>query len=280
MADAPDIKLCYFGGSGGFISLHLLLLSGKFICDFDINLNLDEIISHQWSIDDAALWKSHETWPQNEKTKTLQTALRKIYFFCNPTALDVGKIQGVTVLVYTDLESQLQLSRYKRASYFFHEQTSLHKNYVSWYRHKLQLWIKHYNNIKDDSWPRCTGPGGFKQLPSWIQQELLGEPHTLSLLGIPRWQSWDQGRIDQKMLDLRSNPHKILPDSTVVTEPVGDFYHCADRSIKLQNIINDPGTLAALTGTPWNYKQKKLRQQWIDLHPPALLQTIGINHCN
>lgn len=279
MVDETDIKLCYFGGSGGFISLHLLLLSGKFICDFDINLNLDEIISHQWSIDDAALWKSHETWPQNEKTKTLQTALRKIYFFCNPTDRELEKFQGITILVYTDIESQLQLARYKRAMWCFHEHTSLYKNYVSFYRHKLQPWTAHYNNIKDASWPRCTGPGAFKQLPCWIQQELLGEPHTRASLDITRWQPWepwDQEKMDNRMHEIRSGHHKILPDNTKVTEEVGNFFHNADLSIKLQHIINDPGTLTALTGTAWNSKQKKIRQQWINLHSPALLHTIGI----
>lgn len=285
MTDKPDIKLCYFGGSGGFIFLHLLLLSAEYACEFHTNLSIQHIIEDQWDIHDPRLWKSKEHWPDNDRTLVLKTNSKKIYFFCNPDLEDMCKFEGTTIFLYTDMRSQVFLARYKHA-YFFH--SSLHKNYVSYYRAQLKNWISHYENNKDSSWPRCFGPRGFQRLSNRIREELLIKPYTADCLDISRFDAVAAealdltGMLGEQKMNLRMNHllssdnFKILPDGTKVLPEVFDFFPFADHKIKLQDMINDLHILANLTGMPVNYRQEALRSHWISLHSPELLQEIGI----
>ena len=74
-----DLSLFYFGGSGGFLLLHLLLMSGKFYAaGIDIN-NLEQ----QWNISDPSKWKDQEVWPKNLLTSRAVSDKTKLYFNCN-----------------------------------------------------------------------------------------------------------------------------------------------------------------------------------------------------
>ena len=103
------INLFYFGASGGFFSLHLLLLTNQYNCIFcGDNQNFDDIFENQWNISETCNWKDTETWPDNDRT--LQSNFNnKIFFHCN----DVGnfiKFPGRKVVVYTDLSTQWQMA--------------------------------------------------------------------------------------------------------------------------------------------------------------------------
>lgn len=102
----------YFGGSGGFFLLHLLILSNKFFCA-PLN-NFQQVFDKQWNITDPAAWKLLETWPDNHATSAAATDLHKLFFHCNggtPWKTHTGN----KILLYTDIDTQLSLARYKHA---------------------------------------------------------------------------------------------------------------------------------------------------------------------
>jgi hypothetical protein len=107
-----DVSVLYFGGSGGFFLLHLLMLSKKFFCspleDFE------SVFHKQWTIQDPARWKSSETWPNNAATAGAQTNLRKLFLHCNGGP-GWDQHSGSKVLLYTDIETQLAMAEYKKA---------------------------------------------------------------------------------------------------------------------------------------------------------------------
>ena len=93
-----DLSLFYFGGSGGFLLLHLLLMSGKFYAaGVDIN-NLEQ----QWDILDPAKWKDNEVWPDNAATTSSVTDKTKLYFNCNDYTNWLNNTQ-TRVMLYVDL---------------------------------------------------------------------------------------------------------------------------------------------------------------------------------
>lgn len=271
-----DIKLCYFGGSGGFILLHLLLLSRQFFCRFDDDsLELADIIYRQWQIPDPRRWKANEHWPKNLATSQYQTNLRKIYFFCNPNIHEVSEFEGQILFLYLDADSQLKMAKFKQAHYFLHEPTSLHENYVSYYRAKLKNWYNHYNNIKDPSWSRCTGPAGFRALPLHIKNELLENPYTTVALEIKKYTHYDHVAQEEKFARLNQE-YVFLPDGTKVMHNVGNFFRHADMSIKLTDALNDLNVLSEIIGVAYNNDQVCLRNRWASLHPLSLLDDVGI----
>lgn len=109
-ATQKDMSLFYYGGSGGFLLLHLLLMSGKFYAG---GINIDKL-EQQWNITDPRDWKSQETWPKNLETEKSVTSKTKLYFNCNNPDQWINKDQ-TRVLIYVDLDMQLKLSQYKNA---------------------------------------------------------------------------------------------------------------------------------------------------------------------
>jgi hypothetical protein len=274
----PDIKLCYFGGSGGFILLHLLLLSKSFSCVFKdhIDLNLNDIIKKQWAVRDHVSWKQTEIWPANELTEKIPG--RKIYFFCNPDVEVVRQLDSITVFLYTDVLSHLKLAYYKRAYLF--SKPKIH-SYVQYYRKHLSLFRNHYNNIKDPRWPSCSGPKKLKCLDSQIQSEVLSDPYTATLLSFPRYTEYLKNL--EKPLSVSEIQSSILnakrlPDGTKVLNEVFDFFPHADITLKLQDVINDLSLLSKITNKTTNLQQIKLKNHWISLHPFDLLDDIGIDY--
>lgn len=267
-----DIKLCYFGGSGGFIILHLLLLSKKFFCKFQTDKPLSQIINDQWNITNPSQWKSTEHRPDRWRTQEHNTDLRKIYVFCNPTIQEVSEFAGQTVLLYTDAESQLELSFYKKANIYMEKKHS----WAEYYRYFLKQWQAHYDNIKDPSWPKCQSPRKFCTLSRHIQSELLINQHTGQLLDIPKYA--DFLRDGRKIKELKSivDNIKVLPNGKKVLNEVYDFFPFADISLNLQDTINDLDLLSEITGSPTNQDQENLRRRWVSLHTTQLLEKIGI----
>jgi len=260
-----DVKLCYFGGSGGFILLHLLLLSNQFYCRFATdNKSTTEIIKHQWNVSDPNKWKSTEIWPDNRGTQLAVTNKRKLFFFCSPTIEKISQFDGVTVFLYADAQTQISMAFYKKAYVYCW-------NWFSFYRMRLQQWQQHYNNIKDVDWPSCTGPNGFRNLPDRIKQEVLTDPYTKQCLNIPNYHLYHSD------INHHLYHNKKLPNGDVVLTEVFNFFKHADVPIKLSNVISDLNVLSELTGVAVNQQQIDLRNHWISLHPAQLLHDAGIN---
>lgn len=270
-----DIKLCYFGGSGGYIVLHLLLLSNQFHCVFvDRHKKLHDIIDQQWRIVDATSWKHTEHPPDNFATRASKSPKSKIYFFCNPTIENISNFDGSTVFLYTDAESQFELSLYKNAYIFFNLKNY---NYVTYYREHLQLFKSHYSNVKDPAWPSCYGPKKFSRLPQWIQQEVMCDPTVLDYLNFSTYKNFVKNPRVSARYKTFSNNLKTLPNGERVMQPVFEFFNYADKTIKLQDVINNLSLLSDITHVPVDQAQIDLRNKWISLHSLNLLKSIGIN---
>jgi hypothetical protein len=260
-----DIKLSYSGGSGGFLLLYLLLLSGKFYTSFD-KITLNGVIDSQWNITNHNKWKESETWPNNEITQLTTTSLRKLYFSCNPDDdKNLTIFPGKNLIVYTDIDSQIELAYFKKANpHWFLGDTSnasftLRKIQV--FREKLLEWNIHYNNIKDPTWPKCLSFRHINRLPIAIQQELLESEYTQQFL-------------NQGFRPFLYNYYK----NELVYSPILPFLNSADIVVKLQDVVNSNGKiLEDLMEIPtMNNEQHKLIERWKKLHPQELLEKIGI----
>jgi len=272
MITSNDIKLCYFGGSGGHFLLHLLLLSDNFFCRFKKDLTINQILDYQWNITDPTKWKSTEIWPANKLTKELETEKRKLYLFCNPSLPETSEYTGNTVLLYLDKASHIEMMRYKQANYFYVTQT-----FMEYYRTELSIWRQHYDNLKDPSWPNCTGPNGFKNLPQCIKDELLQNPYTFKYLNFDKWPPRDPNKVSDEIDCLLSRKGPVMNDGTEVLPEVYDFSKFCDICINLRDVVNNPNQLSYITGNNINKKQLRLLNHWVSLHPSSLLKKIGIN---
>jgi hypothetical protein len=258
-----DLKLCYSGGSGGFLLLHLLLLSGKFYTAFDVNESINSIIDKQWNVSDHLKWKKSETWPNNLATLSATTSLDRLYFICNPDEDSASFVPAKNLMLYTDIDSQIELSYYKKAYWFFNDRSSSLK--IAVFKKLIQEWNAHYCNLKDPSWPSHVSARHINRLPKKIQQELLDSEQTLRLL--------------KKFADCRlcsvANYKKDLVNLSILP-----FLQNADVVVKLQDLVNSNGTvLENLLGIPpINRQQRDLIDHWKKLHPPDLLEKIAINN--
>ena len=184
-----DLKLYYSGGSGGFLLLHLLLLSGRYYTAFDVDDSINSIVDKQWNISDHSRWKTFEIWPNNLATWSADTSLDRLYFVCNPDHADIPSIPGKNLILYTDIDSQIELSYYKKSHWFLNDRSSSLK--IAQFKRLIQEWLAHYNNIRDPSWPGRVSPRHINRLPKLIQQELLQSKYTHQILekfAIGRWQ--------------------------------------------------------------------------------------------
>lgn len=284
--DTEDIKLCYFGGSGGFLLLHLLLLSDQFACKFVVNkqtenLSIDKIIERQWNITNPRHWKSLEVWPDNRATLNSDIQ-RKIYLFCFsaerlPKFWGVDQFSGKQLFLYTDAASHRALAAYKRA-YPFIDGLARYPSFVSYYRYHLQLWRKHYADIRDASWPDiCTGPNGFRNLPEHCRRELLSNPFTVQSLTFPKVDKINKEHQDRLLNSWHVEDQGILPDGTIVAAHVAEAFNESDMQIRLSDLLQNLNILESITGVPINQRQISLSDKWISLHPPEILQKLNIS---
>jgi hypothetical protein len=269
-----DLNLFYSGGSGGFLLLHLLLLSDQYFSSFPTELSLDEIIKHQWQIKDPAQWKEKEISPSETETKKAVCDLQKIYFYCNPNYANIKYFPGgVNLCLYTDYASQRKLAYYKKANWFY---DSAYISSFTAYKFLIRSWQDHYRNVKDSSWPDCKTFRKIKNLPEYIQKELLDNPHTHNYLNykfknLPKYKF-------ENLSDLTFEHYTELYQGDAVYKPIYPFILNADVRIKLQDLVNSNAEiLLDLLDIPKiNSKQKDLLDHWRSLHCPQLLRDIGI----
>ena len=255
-------KLEYSGGSGGFLLLHLLLLSGKFYSAFDKDLPLDKIVQEHWNIVSHDQWKKTEIWPNNQTTESSVTNLDKLFFYCNPYDHKnyTTEFSGKKIVIYTDLHSQRLLAYYKKANWYCNGFRVFDVRYPV-FKDFLKRWRVHYNNIKDPDWPKCVSIRHLSRLPKNIQQEIIANPYTEYFLNFTYQEPQDY---------FNGEP---------VYKPMKPFLESADIVIKLQDLVNSNATiLKKLFDLPdINPKQVDLLNKWKQFHNKELLIDLGIH---
>lgn len=249
----------YRGGSGGFLFLHFLLLSEQHYSNIFDNITFNDVVSQQWNISEHNLWKTTEFWPNNFKSINDDSALNKIVYFCNPTAED-----------------------------FFQKKQLLDNVVIN------------YNNVKDSAWPLIQSLDDFVNLPTWIHDELYstldcknillylsGQTNVKSVWLYTDFDSQNELAYYKKAYFYYQQPlkEKIQHSSDLVEMWNGVrvdknavyFLNNSDIQIKMQDLVNTPDSLidCGLIDRV-NQKQYNLLEHWKSLHPPELLQKIGV----
>lgn len=245
-----DVNLHYSGGSGGFLVLHLLLLSKKFFCKFEglrfindqnFDYHLKTILEIQWNIKEPSTWKHSEFWPNNPLTEFVTTNRSKLFFHCNTF---VKSPEEKSILVYTDIKSQNLLCQLKQA-----------RNYRLLDVEENFNWISIYYDIKADTWSNdVTLSTKFESLPEYQQVEILN-----------------------KMSKLNTHTKNPIINGVEVLEEVAEFYKHADYAFKLQDVVNSRGKIVTDTlNLVYLESQEELVNRWMALHPKDFLDKIGI----
>jgi hypothetical protein len=250
-----NIKLGYLAGCGGFLALHLLLQSGRHKCWFDQDVN--KIIDQQWNIVDHTKWKSTECWPSNEHTRALEG--NTILFYCNPQPADWLGIEH-KIFLYSDLTTQLTMAKYKNAWIYL---PSVDRSDLTLDHVFRQL----YRNLRDYSWPECDSIKQSRTLPEHILRELDTHSDYQALLTANSWEQW-----------WVSSVQNTVVNNCIVTPECAMFVDTADQALTLQEMVNSQGqALLGPLGLVSTDTHKTLIKRWIQLHPPNLLESIGIN---
>jgi hypothetical protein len=223
------------------------------------NVDFSDVVAQQWNVSDHENWKTTEFWPNNFKSINDDSALDRIAYFCNPNTQE-----------------------------FFQKQQSIDVVAVG------------YNNVKDSAWPALTSAADLVDLPMWIYDEIyntLGCKNTLAYLldQVAVKSVWLYTDINsqnelayyKKAYFYHNRPSKEkIQDLTTYTEMWNGisvdkiavyFLNNSDIQIKLQDLVNAPESLidCGLINNV-NQKQYDLLKHWKSLHPPELLQKIGI----
>lgn len=252
-------NLLYSGGSGGFLLLHLLLLSKKFHAEFEKELTLNQIIQEHWNIISPDQWKKSEIWPNNQLTASSQVNADKIYFYCNPYNYST-EFAGKKIVIYTDLHSQRLLAHYKKANWYCGGSRVFDVRYAV-FKTFLKRWQDHYNNIKDPNWPKCISVRHLSRLPKNIQAEVISNPYTEYFLNFTYQESEESF------------------NNELVYKPMIPFLKSADIVIKLQDLVNSNATILEKLFDIGNInvKQIELLNKWKQFHSKELLADLGIS---
>lgn len=261
MTTNNNISIGYYGASGGFLLLHLLLLSGQYCIKFKDDVVFADVLQKQWDIKNHNTWKSHEFWPDNDRTELDCTTKNKIYFYCNPTADQFAIQSARTIFLYTDITSQLLLAQYKNA-FWYHGGMS---DFVYNLRF-IRLWKNHYSNIKDPSWPNCTSHRHINQLPDWIQTEVLQNEYTQQFMGCNNWRDYFVRHNTKMYRGVR------------VFDAAADLLDQSNDGILLQDLINSRAQILVDKSLIPEVTTHHLHliDRWISLHSTELLEKIGI----
>lgn len=271
-----NLSLHYGGGSGGFIGLHILLETDRYFCvldgltfltDSNFSANFDYLKLQQWNITEIGRWKNTEKWPDNIKTENSTSTRSKIFFHCNYFESNAN---NKTILIYTDIDSQLLLSKHKNANWYGAGATIINR---------LPLWQEVYHDIKENDWDNDIDLlTDFGSLPKYQQEEIsiiLSENSQKRLLtSVTEFPNPTESPNPTQI----TNSYKTLDNGTKVTPLVAEFYKKADYCVSLQDLINTSGkALLDLLDLPHTNKHNILVNHWKKLHPVELLKAIGID---
>jgi hypothetical protein len=235
-----DLTLVYSGGSGGFIALHGIVLSGIHHADkYGINSDANDIIN-QWGLiakNGINSWRDFEIWPNNTRTKENNHS-HKLYYNCNIGANDFININSTKVVIYTDITMQYKLMKLKNANIVLDE----NMGYPS-------KWDAFYDNIRKYGWEDCAMPYDMKYLPMYIRDE-IHDNYTKSI----------------EFFGSESKTHKDILISNV-------SFYCkyADYKISLHDIVKTKfRVMTDMLGIPYKKEHEQLMDIWLGLHPQDL----------
>lgn len=249
-----DLHLNYFGGSGGFLALHLLLLSDCFVND--LNNQFNDIIHNQWQIADHNKWRDNETWPNNYQTAQLNGS-PKLFFYCNLDANVWNNLSGTRLLLYTDLPTHLLLSRYKNC-WLYHPDNLDRTRDLDFH---FELF---YNNVRDSSWPDCHSIKDSQTLPANLQKELLTHSDYQNFIKANSWHEW---------FVVQHKHSKINND--IVYKDVATVAKHSHIVVKLQDMVNTNGqALLEPLGLTVTQRHCDLIAHWKSLHSDEILSMI------
>ena len=244
------INLFYFGASGGFLCLHLLLLTNQYNCIFKgPTQNFDDVFSKQWDISEIGEWKNSETWPDNYRTLRSNFD-NKIFFHCCDVK-NFGKFQGRKVVVYTDSSTQWQMAKSKNAYWFNTANTDFDLEFSNV-----------YNVVKGDSWPACNQMANFANLPAHIKQELI-----LKFNFAEKWDFQSSRRNSPAESDIKTS---IFNGNIVASDLVELLANTdVDIVVKYQDLIRTNGDiLFDQLGIRGDQRCKDFVEMYVALHTP------------
>lgn len=96
----------YSGGSGGYMFFWTLQIA--------LGYNVQHAIKKNWDI------KTYATWKRSEQIKFNGPAVNNVYLYCNSNKLQASSSGDITtMLLYTDITTQLKLAELKAAHWFY-----------------------------------------------------------------------------------------------------------------------------------------------------------------
>lgn len=264
------IHILYAGGSGGNICAHLVLQSNQHFCVFSklptpqtarqFRQQFEQVKQDQWAIDRPEHWKRREYWPDNTATSTvLVPGLAKLLLTCTPGDVDVINPDHITVLLYTDIDTQYDIAKFKRVHLF----TNVIDIDAHCYELCNQVWSKNYSNVKDSGWP-MVDLNDLPTLPMNIQTELF-DLHQ----GFDIWADWLVHRDSCKTYKTLyvSSEAQARIDQDWVPQSVADIAGQVDHVIKLQNVVATKGKiLLDSVDLPYFSQHQDLFDRWFNLH--------------
>ena len=273
------IHIIYAGGSGGHICAHLILSSKQHFCVFDkfsitqtaqeFEQQFEFVKQDQWAIERPADWKRREHWPVNHKTNSVSVPdLSKLLLTCNPGKIDlVINPEHINVLIYTDIDTQYEIAKFKRC-WIFESVLDLDQHC---YNLCNQVWSTSYNNVKDSGWPMVE----LNDLPTLsmnIQTELF-DLHQ----GFDIWADWLVHRDNcetYKTLYVSSEAQARIGQDWV-TQSIADIAGQVDHVIKLQDVVATKGKiLLNSVDLPYFSQHQDLFDRWFNLHSYELQLTL------
>lgn len=226
---------------------------------------MQNVIEQQWHITDPNLWKTKEHWPDNDSTRTHEIAGHNaIYLSC--TSIWQNDDQAHRLLVYTDIDLQLKLCRYKRANVFFHDLSIENRKII-----ELE-WGKIYSSVKDTAWPN-VGVSEIGTLPAAIIHELT-DSHDIEIQEIMDCYYNNKRYISKQEIARQRSKFSYL-DNTQVRPNVKALAAECHQHILLQDIVRTKGRI--LTDTlelPYYESHRELVSHWLSLHPQDIQQQI------
>ena len=223
-----NYSVYYSGASGGFMFYWSLQIA----LGYDVHDQIDK----NWDIKDLAKWKQSEAIEFNNDER-----INGIRLYCNVPEVRQGDI---SILLYTDINTQEQLARMKNAYWYYTEKFDIPVDDTP---------VISYNNVKDVTWPNISKIEDFDLLPQEIKTELIdvfGFPQNLTSI-----EEWKTAIILNTAVDnLDPRVIKII-DKT-------------DYKFLLQDVINTKfKCVCDALGLKHTKEVEEHIDRWVNLHP-------------
>lgn len=272
-----DISIAYAGASGGFYLLHQLLLAGHhwarfLIPDQQLQTWISELTHSQRNqlraTREIYYYYSQSHWPSypeyfkgaDQLNDDLRTACHSMALE-EPVNLDDIEGQWPRILEWV-VDHQWQITNprhWKRNEILVNNQHPIPEKEYLYYQNLPQQ----YHRVRFSC---CNFPGDFNafwdEMPGY---KVLLYTDSESQQALSRYKC--AGRMPQTEDTMIYNSHKVF-------NILKDQFDRVDQVIYLQDFVNNQPQFLG----PMNPAQQALKQRWLNLHPPELLASIGINH--